>query len=196
MIDYYNGCKVHYDFDGTKNNGYPYICDKFNKYARLNGVVDIHRIQASILLGRDLSDIEVVHHKDENKSNFDLSNLMVFRSASDHIAFHKGAVASYDAITGTFYCLKCNSENFCKICGNLINTKSTYCKTCKDILQYKVDRPPRSVLKTLIRTKSFLEVGRLYNVSDNAIRKWCKAYNLPFRTREIRSYTDIEWNDI
>lgn len=36
-------------------------------------------------------------------------------------------------------------------------------------------------LNKLIHEKSFVEIGRMYNVSDNAIRKWCKLYGLPFK---------------
>lgn len=55
-------------------------------------------------------------------------------------------------------------------------------------------RPDRNELKELIRTKSFLEIGRLYGVSDNAIRKWCKAENLPHKKTDIKNYSDEEWN--
>lgn len=27
-----------------------------------------------------------------------------------------------------------------------------------------------------IENKSFVEIGKIYNVSDNAVRKWCKIY--------------------
>ena len=42
----------------------------------------------------------------------------------------------------------------------------------------KVVRPSSGKLQRLIDTKSFCAVGRMYGVSDNAIRKWCKSYNL------------------
>jgi hypothetical protein len=48
----------------------------------------------------------------------------------------------------------------------------------------------------LIRTSSFLQIGRIYNVSDNAIRKWCKAANLPSKATEIKQYSDEEWEKI
>lgn len=41
-----------------------------------------------------------------------------------------------------------------------------------------------------------LKIGEIYNVSDNAIRKWCEKYNLPKKSREIHSYTDIQWATI
>lgn len=41
-------------------------------------------------------------------------------------------------------------------------------------------------LESLIKEKSFCEIGRIYNISDNAIRKWCKKYNLLYRKKDIK----------
>lgn len=58
----------------------------------------------------------------------------------------------------------------------------------------KVSRKPdREVLKADIRSMPMVAVGRKYEVSDNAIRKWCISYNLPSKVTEIKSYTDEEW---
>ena len=65
-------------------------------------------------------------------------------------------------------------------------------------MRQKVERPSREELKQLIREESFLGIARLYDnkISDNAIRKWCDAYNLPRTKKEIKSYTDEEWASI
>lgn len=57
-------------------------------------------------------------------------------------------------------------------------------------------RPNREELKALIRKKSFVQIGKDYAVSDNTIRRWCKAYNLPSLKRDINSYTDEQWKKI
>lgn len=57
----------------------------------------------------------------------------------------------------------------------------------------KVERPSREELKLLIRTKSFLQIGKDYKVSDNAIRKWCDFYNLPRHKRKIEKISDEDW---
>ena len=36
----------------------------------------------------------------------------------------------------------------------------------------------------------------MYNVSDNAIRKWCKTDNLPSTKKEINFYSNEEWDKI
>ena len=40
----------------------------------------------------------------------------------------------------------------------------------------RVARPPHEQLVREIRSSSFLAVGRKYGVSDNAVRKWLRAY--------------------
>ena len=58
------------------------------------------------------------------------------------------------------------------------------------------ERPNREELKQLIRNKSFSEIGRIYNVTDNAIRKWCDFEKLPRKKRQIDSYSDKEWESV
>ena len=48
------------------------------------------------------------------------------------------------------------------------------------------DRPSKDSLENLIQNHSFVQIGRIYGVSDNAIRKWCKGYGLPFRKSDIK----------
>lgn len=59
-----------------------------------------------------------------------------------------------------------------------------------------VKRPSREELKDLIRTKSFLEIAKIYQVSDNAIRKWCDAENLPRKKSDIKNISDQDWKNI
>jgi uncharacterized protein YjcR len=54
----------------------------------------------------------------------------------------------------------------------------------------------REELKQLIRTTPFTKIGEKYNVSDNAIRKWCIQYNLPTKKTEIKKYSNEEWEKI
>ena len=71
------------------------------------------------------------------------------------------------------------------------------CPTCENERRRK--RPlevSRDELKSLIRTKSFLEIGRLFSVSDNAVRKWCIKYDLPSRVKDIKAISDEDWVNI
>lgn len=66
----------------------------------------------------------------------------------------------------------------------------------KAVSRRKVERPSREELKVLIRENSFLQLGKQFGVSDNAIRKWCKAYDLPYKSTEIKRYSDKDWENI
>lgn len=52
--------------------------------------------------------------------------------------------------------------------------------------QRRVERPSKEVLSRLLQESNFTAIGRTYGVSDNAIRKWCKAYKLPHRKKDIK----------
>ena len=54
----------------------------------------------------------------------------------------------------------------------------------------------RDELKNLIRTLPFTQIGKQFEVSDNAIRKWCDKYNLPRRKQDINQISDEEWEKI
>lgn len=85
---------------------------------------------------------------------------------------------------------------YCKDCGVQISRQAERCATCAAKIARIVERPTRDELKRLIRTTSFSAIGRQYGVSDNTIRKWCDAEDLPRRASEIKKYSDEEWLNI
>lgn len=70
----------------------------------------------------------------------------------------------------------------CPICKSSFSTKKEdqiYCSIqCLSHSNRIVERPNREQLKELIDNNSFVKIGKMYNVSDNAVRKWAKSYNL------------------
>lgn len=85
---------------------------------------------------------------------------------------------------------------YCKECGIEISKNSNYCMSCFNKKQIKpISELPvtREELKFLIRNKSFSKIGRTFNVTDNAIRKWCDKFNLPRTKSEIKKYPDDAW---
>lgn len=85
---------------------------------------------------------------------------------------------------------------YCKICGKEKSRNGILCEECSRLASRKSERPSRDELKELIRTETFVQIGLKFNVSDNAIRKWCDSMNLPRKKREIDSYSDEEWENI
>lgn len=86
-----------------------------------------------------------------------------------------------------------NEEKYYKKLEELINeNKKVVEKHSKSVSK----KPSRDELKSLIRSTSFVQIGKRYEVSDNAIRRWCKSYNLPFRVSDIKLISDEDWVNI
>ena len=91
---------------------------------------------------------------------------------------------------------KLRKSNFCHKCGKEISYNASFCTECFHLERRTCDRPSRDELKSLIRSTSFVQIGKRYEVSDNAVRKWCKSYNLPFRVSDIKLISDEDWVNI
>lgn len=73
----------------------------------------------------------------------------------------------------TKQCIQCNREfqtkDYEHKCCSLV---------CNSILKRKVVRPSKSELEKMIKSTSWTEIGRVFGVSDNAVRKWARKYEL------------------
>jgi len=128
-----------------------------------------------------------LHHIDGNSENNVLENLQLLcpncHSQTDSYCGNKN---------------KNLNVNFCKKCGKILKTKTAkYCPKCASqerSLKYETQRielgfskiPTKEQLFELIKCKSFSEIGRLYGVTDNSVRKWCKKYNIPYRKSDLK----------
>lgn len=89
--------------------------------------------------------------------------------------------------------IKSKKMYYCNNCGELVSFKSKICKKCSNINKRKVVRASREDLKNSIRNIPFLKIGEIYGVTDNTIRKWCKFYNLPSKSKDIKLISDKDW---
>lgn len=95
--------------------------------------------------------------------------------------------------------VKQSNKTFCIDCGKEISKNSLRCLECQAksrIIKQTDMLISKEELKTLIRTIPFTHIAKKYNVSDNAIRKWCDKFKLPRTKKEINSYSDEEWEKI
>lgn len=72
------------------------------------------------------------------------------------------------------------SNYYCQCCGKeqSYRSKTGLCLICYS--KKKSERiPNKETLYDLLLHNSFCSVGRLYGVSDNAVKRWCDKYNLP-----------------
>ena len=85
--------------------------------------------------------------------------------------------------------------NLCIDCGTPISNRAIRCSSCNYKAHTSEDVPyiSREELKNLIRSTPFTTIGKQFGVSDNAVRKWCKKYNLPDKSKIIKTYSDEDW---
>lgn len=83
-------------------------------------------------------------------------------------------------------------KNFCKKCGKeLLTSDAEICQDCHHFLTRKVEWPTKEELNTLILTKSLVAISKIYGVSDNNVRRWCKNYDLPYKLSDIKKYKEL-----
>lgn len=80
-------------------------------------------------------------------------------------------------------------KTYCIDCGKEISHNSQRCMKCEKLRIRKVkNRPSAEELQNiLLQNKgNFSKVGKIFGVSDNTIRKWCKSYNLPYHSGDYK----------
>jgi len=73
---------------------------------------------------------------------------------------------------------KQKKKYYCNICKKEITRMSKLCISCSSVSQRKVKWTDKEELQEDIKSMSWLAIGRKYNVSDAAVRKWARKYNL------------------
>ena len=152
-----------------------------------DGVVYEHILVAESMLGRELMDSEVVHHLDLCRSNNNPSNLIVFKTISDHTRFHMTGVMK-QVCDGTYISPESelrNEYNICPICGGMKERRANVCRKCYDSCNCnpyarKSKKPSKEVLADLLiaHNNNKSSIARIYGVSQTAVRKWIKSYQL------------------
>jgi predicted nucleic acid-binding Zn ribbon protein len=163
------------------------------------GFVYEHIVVAEEALGRKISDTEVVHHLNGDRSNNRKENLLVLEKSQHgklHVWLNSGAPGIERLRENGENSLKAKFDppQFCSNCGTTLQVKQKqYCsQSCKKIGLCKVKRPAKDDLIADVDNMSMLAVGRKYGVSDNAIRKWLKSYGLNKPTMSRASGTPEE----
>jgi len=74
-------------------------------------------------------------------------------------------------------CLECGKEFF--VSGKRDKKRRKFCSSkCSNMNSRRAKRPTKEELEKDIEEMSWLAIGKKYGVSDNAVRKWAKAYKI------------------
>ena len=177
--------KNHPIFD---NGQYLAIYYPEHHLADKKGIVLVHRCIAEDLLGRELNPKEVVHHKNQDKKDNRLSNLMVFVNARAHAAFHQGVPVvltkngawdiDYKKIKEQGLKIRGQTRH-CIICGKTMPYGEKYCSKCNIAVKKMESKcPSKQTLKDLLETFNYSQIAKKYNVTSNTVKNWAQKYKL------------------
>lgn len=83
-----------------------------------------------------------------------------------------------------------DEKRFCLSCGKEITNNSLYCFDCANKHKRKQkERPSKEDLEKILKEENgnFSKIANQYNVSDNAVRKWCRGYGLSSKSSFYKS---------
>lgn len=89
------------------------------------------------------------------------------------------------------YCGQANvtekKKYYCADCGReLKSNRSTYCLSCAGKRRQKIDITKEELLEVLRQTGNRLQAAAKIGVSETCIRKWCKRFDLPSKSSELK----------
>ena len=159
-----------------------YLLHKTNSQCELCGWGKIHPITLRVPLE--------IHHIDGNSRNCMEDNLQVLCPNCHSLTANFGSLNTEGR--GELNTRK----KYCQDCGQPIDSMSIRCRQCEAKTRITTKPATRDELKMLIRSQSFVDIGKQFNVSDTAIRKWCAGYGLPTKKKDIKTYSDEEWSEL
>ena len=146
------------------------------------GWVYEHYLVAERKIKRPLKIKEEVHHLDLVRSNNRPNNLLVC-TKEQHLQIHSWIsrglpLLGKDRVKPNLVSSKKRvTIPYCQTCDFPVNDGFLYCSAkCTKQGQRKVTWPSLARLKKLLKTHTWVWVGKKYGVSDNAVRKWVRFY--------------------
>ena len=103
-----------------------------------------------------------------------------------HSAIKYNIEYSLTKIDGIYYCKTITPISICPRCGKVKSKNAKICIECAKKEQYKSVPDKEELKQVLYEKQNFCAVAKIYGVSDNAVRKWCKRYDLPFKTKDLK----------
>lgn len=144
-----------------------------------------HVLIAEESIDRSLKEGEVVHHFDENKTNNSPDNLLVLTGPM-HGKLH-GWLNKHELIPNDTHADRISKGCIrCIICEKPIHYNLQSCSHECDIIHQNnlkqesrgINKPTKEILSKEVTELPMTKLGEKYQVSDVAVKKWCKAYGI------------------
>lgn len=157
-------CRATFKGRYISSNGYVCVYAPQHPYATKKGYVYEHRLIMEKNIGRYLLPSEDVHHKDRNRLNNKIDNLLLL-SRHEHHRLHRE-----EQLKG-----KHKKIAHCPICHIKVTREGCFCRNCRlKANKTKSRYPDIDTLWKMCEDLGFEEVARRYHVSGTAIRKKIK----------------------
>lgn len=155
-----------YNKDKGGNSSHPM---KFDSYDTVEEVINL--LKTSKLSNIELGKMYGV----SDQTISDINNGRIWHSDNIEYPIRNGRSLN----TQYYHCSCCGKEQ-------KYSTKTGLCVDCynKQKTNYI---PQKEVLYDLLLNNTFEAVGKIYNVSSGAVRKWCDKYNIPRHSSYYRS---------
>lgn len=79
-------------------------------------------------------------------------------------------------------------KNYCIDCGKEIDLKATRCWECYCKTRLNESYPDKYTLLKLISQNTQADVGKMFGVGGNAVKKWCIKYGIPYKRKDAVQY--------
>jgi len=134
-----------------------------------------------------------LHHKDPKIKDYDWNRLRlrswdeivreikkcVLVCSNCHAEIHNPEAMIDDALLdNSSLNYEMQSTGHCPVCGNEVYGTKYCSRKCAGLGSRKTIHPTKEVLEKMMSEKSFCEIGRIFDVSDNAVRKWARKYDI------------------
>lgn len=73
----------------------------------------------------------------------------------------------------------------CLGCNTPIWETSLRCAKCLGLMLRRADRPCKESLEKMISSMTWVDIGKKYGVSDNAVKKWARQYGIDYAPRKL-----------